>query len=470
MKYNNVLCIYPYKTEIHEFPFCPPLGLEYIAAAMQDLVDKITLIDMRFENDVTQFLRNETDFVCISVNWDFEKNYVYEIINKIPPHILTVVGGRYATESVVELFQTCPNIDIIVRGDGEETVRELIERGSPYKVKGLSYREHGKIVHNENRILPPVSNTLYPNRKLRRYRYRISAEGVDLGIELDSICTSRGCPFNCKFCYLNINPYGKKRRRSARTPESVIEELKTIDADLIGLVDDNFACDMDRVDKICELIMKERPKKKFIAQVRIDVVKRPDVLRKMYRAGFKLLMLGIESTRDESLKLLNKGFTVRDIREAFKVLRRFNFISHGFFILGNVGESEDDMLYISKFAGEIGVDALSLMHLRVEKYSPMRDLIMNSKGYHIAKNMKVYSDRYPLDKLKEIRRRINTEFYSIPHMLKVLRKLIMIRTIGVTFTFRLLQFIVRKQVRKLLKGSGENGVRSDFSQGKELLD
>lgn len=451
MKHNNVLCIYPYKTEIREFPFSPPLGLEYIAAAMQDLVDKITLIDMRFENNVTQFITDETDLVCISVNWGLEENYVYEIINRIPPHILTVVGGRYATESVVELFQNCPNIDMIVRGDGEETVRELIERGSPHRVKGLSYREHGKVVHNENRILPPVSNTLYPNRKLRRYKYKISAGGFDLGIEIDTICTSRGCPFNCKFCTFNITPYGKKRGWSARTPESVIEELKTIDADLIGLVDDNFAYDMDRVDKICELIINERVKRKFIAQARIDVAKRPDVLRKMYRAGFKLLMLGVESTRDESLKLLNKGFTVREIREAFKVLRRFNIISHGFFIIGNVGETEDDMLYISRFAREIGIDSLSLSHLRVERYSPMRDLIMNSEGYHIANNTKVYSDRYPLDKLKQITRRINTEFYSTPQMLKVLKKLIINRTVGVTLTFRLLQFLVRKQVGKPLK-------------------
>lgn len=115
IKYSNVLCVYPYKREIGEFTFVPPLGLEYIAAAIQDLVDKITIIDMRFENDVTQFISDETDLVCISVNWDLKDNYVYEIVNKIPPHILTVVGGRYATENVVELFQNCPNINIIVR-------------------------------------------------------------------------------------------------------------------------------------------------------------------------------------------------------------------------------------------------------------------------------------------------------------------------------------------------------------------
>ena len=451
MKYNNVLCIYPYRTEIRDFSFAPPLGLEYIAAAMQDLVNKITIIDMRFENDVTQFISDETDLVCISINWELKDNFVYEIINKIPPHILTMVGGRYATESVIELFQNCPNIDIIVRGDGEETVRELIERRSPYKVKGLSYREHVKVVHNENRALTPVSNTLYPNRKLRRYKYKISAEGFDLGIEFDTICTSRGCPFNCKFCTFDRNPYGQKRLWSTRTPESVVKELKTIEADLIGLVDDNFAYDMDRVDKICELIVNARLKKKFIVQARIDVAKRPDVLRKMYRAGFKVLMLGVESTSDESLKLLNKGFTVREIREAFKVLRRFNIISHGFFIIGNVGETEEDMLYISKFAREIGVDALSLSHLRVERYSPIHNLIMKSEGYHIANNTRVYSDRYPLDKLNQITRRIYNEFYSIPQMLKVLRKLIINRTIGVTFTSRLLQFIVIKQLRKLFK-------------------
>ncbi|UCH64064.1 MAG: B12-binding domain-containing radical SAM protein [Fidelibacterota bacterium] len=455
MKYHNVLCIYPYQTKVRELRFSPPLGLEYIVAAIDDLVDKITVIDMRFEDDITKFIQNDTDLVCISVNWGFEKSYVHEIINQIPQQIFTVVGGSYASLYMDEFFQKCSNLDVIVRGDGEETIRELIESGSPSGVKGLSYRYQGRVVNNENRVQLPLSNVLFPNRELRRQKYKIPLDGVNKGIEIDSIYTSRGCPFNCKFCYLNIIRYGEKRPWSARTPESIVKELKSVDADLIIIVDDNFAHDMDRVDRICQLLINEGVKKKFIAQVRIDVAKRPEVLRNMYKAGFKILWIGIESAKDETLKFYSKGFQIREVTEAFKVLRGFNFFYIGFFIIGNMGEDEKDMMLIPKLACELGIDALSLSILRVEKDSPLECKIADSDNYHIARDEKVYSDEYPIHDLRRIQKRIKTEFYGSTHLLKVIIKLIRNRTIGVTVLLSILRALIQKQQEKKLRGSGK---------------
>ena len=287
MKYRNVLCIYPYKRELREYGFCPPLGLEYIGASLETLVEKTTVIDMRFEKNVREFIDDKTDLVCISKNWAFEEDFFSNILREIPNHILTIVGGRDATDNVIELFENYPNIDIVIRGDGEETIRELLEKGSPYNVAGLSYREDGRLISNQARRFSAVSNTTYPNRSSRRYKYKIAPKGFDLGMEIDTICSSRGCPFNCKFCTFSINPYGVKREWSARTPESVIAEIKSINTDLVGFVDDNFTYDMNRVEKICDLILKEGIKKKFIANARIDIFRRPDVLSKMEKQVLK---------------------------------------------------------------------------------------------------------------------------------------------------------------------------------------
>jgi radical SAM superfamily enzyme YgiQ (UPF0313 family) len=421
MKHKNVLCIYPYRIELGKkgWGFCPPLGLECIAASIKEIVDKITIVDMRFEDTITEFINDEIDLVCISKNWDFEEDLFCEILNKTPEHIMTIIGGRNATENVIELFNNHANIDVIIRGDGEETIRELFESGSPRNISGLSYRENGKIIHNQNRLSSSISDTIYPDRKLRRYKYKIKG----IGTEFDTISGSRGCPFNCKFCTLKLNPYGMKREWSGRSPESVIAEIKTINADLIGFTDENLTHDMDRMGKICDLILKEKIKKKFIANARIDIAKRPDVLSKMYKAGFRVLLLGIESTCDETLKFLNKGFTTSQVKEAFRTLRKFGIFYHGYFIIGNIGEDEEDMLRISEFAREIGLDSIALCRLRVDKYSPLRETIKKRNDYHIGEDARVYSNRYSVEKLGKITNQINYRFYGFFHILRALRKL-----------------------------------------------
>ncbi len=454
-KPRSVLCIYPYRKELGEYGFCPPLGLECVAASLEPLVERMTIVDMRFEKDLTEFINDDTDLVCISKNWSFEEEVFSEVLGGIPKHIPVIVGGRHATESVAELFQAHPTIDMVARGDGEETMRELLENGSPHEVAGLSYRDNGTVVHNEARDFTPASNNSYPNRKLRRYTYRLIPQGFDLKTEIDTICSSLGCPFNCKFCTFNMNPYGAKRRWSPRSPESVVDEIKTVDADVIFFVDDNFTHDMNRVEKICHLILEKGIKKKFVANARIDIFKRPDVLAKMEEAGFKCFLLGLESSCDETLKFLNKGFTVAQVREAFRVLKRFNILYHGYFIVGNIGESEADMLSISQYARQVGVDTITLNRLRADKYSPLRDLVANAEGYHIGKGGRIHSDRYSPERLMQISRKINRRFYSVIHTLMLLRKLFANGIITPLLGYRIFQWIRHIKAHRGLQTIGE---------------
>ena len=170
MKFKSAVCIYPYYQEVPIYEFFPPLGLEYVTAAIEDQVENICIIDLRYEEHFEEIICAGADLFCVSVNWHYEFDSVCEVIRSLPAEVRTVVGGKFATENVEELFERCPNIDVIVRGDGEETLREFVQIGSPENVEGLSYRNDGRIVHNTNRRLSNVSNTLYPNRKRRRYQ------------------------------------------------------------------------------------------------------------------------------------------------------------------------------------------------------------------------------------------------------------------------------------------------------------
>jgi radical SAM superfamily enzyme YgiQ (UPF0313 family) len=411
--FKHALCVYPYRHELKDADFFPPLGLEFIAAVVQRYAQSIDVIDLRKESGRTMdFLRPQTDLVCFSVNWDRDRQFLEEEIRSVPPRVLTIVGGRYATECPDRWLEGFPNVDAIVRGDGEEVMEEIC-RGVPMEqITGLSFRKDGRVHHNPNRVLGPARDDLYPDRRLRRRTYVVTVQGAGTGLKIDSVAASRGCPFNCTFCSFSRNPWGQKRLWTARSPESVVDELGQTEASIIAFTDDLFTHDMDRVDRICDLILSRGIRKKYIVNARLEISRRPDVLRKMERAGFFVLLLGIESAHDKTLHSMRKGFDVAKIREHFEVLRHSRMILHGYFILGCIGESVEDMLRIGPFARELGLDTLSLSALRHSPYSGLDDLVASSPGYHIAGNGRVYSDHCSLEELRQVRRRILRQFYT----------------------------------------------------------
>ena len=431
IRYKHALALNPYfgdSTAV--MGLFPPTGLEYIAATMKDLVGKVTFLDLRYEKayqdpkTLSKFIRNEIDLLCISIRWSSLFENVCDFVSQLPSEVCTVVGGYKATEEVEYLFDRCPNIDMIVRGEGEEIIKQVV-MGVPYKdIRGLSYREDGRVVHNEIQSLPDITRIPFPDRSLRKHDYYMVKHGVRLSSHtFDTMMTTRGCPFNCKFCTFSLNPLGQKRSYSERSVESVIEELKMVKANVVLLSDDNFFTNPKRSEQLCDLIIKNKIKKIFIAQTRIDVAKHPKVLDKAEKAGFKIFLIGIESPHDRILKQLQKGITQQEVRDAFAILTQYDFYLHGYFIYGNIGETEEEMLYIPKFAKEIKLDSISFQKLRVERFSPLKGLVDETPGYYYNRiGGSVYSEHYGRKELKQIRNRIRSEFYDLSQIIHIIRK------------------------------------------------
>ncbi len=464
MKYNHVLALNPYyKDSTSVVGLFPPTGIEYIATSMKNLVGKITLMDLRHEkefqdiNNLNEFIRKEIDLLCISVTWNFNFKEICELICKLPDDIPVVVGGYKATEEVEYLFNRCPTIDVIVRGEGDETIKEIVS-GAPYKdILGISYRENCKIVHNNNRSLVDVNSISFPDRSLRKNDYHLVVHGIKLtNLTFDTILTTMGCPYQCKFCTFSLNPLGQKRTYAERSLESVIEELKTISADVVLFSDDNFFTNPERSEKLCDLIIENNIKKIFTVQTRIEIARHPVLLEKAEKAGFKLFLVGIESPHDRILKQLQKGFTQDKIREAFKVLNNYNFYIHGYFIYGNIGETEEEMVYIADFAKELNLDTISFQKLRVEKYSPLKEVIAKTPGYYYDKNGgPLYSDQFSLKDLKRVRNKIKSRFYDIRQVKHIVSKVWRIGLIKksdlLMFFFSLPLLLFRVLKREVLK-------------------
>ncbi|MHC4573162.1 MAG: B12-binding domain-containing radical SAM protein [Planctomycetota bacterium] len=422
-RWNKALFIYPYKkiTKLSYYDFFPPLGLEYVAAAVKPLVEELTIIDMRYEKEPLSGFLPGVDVVAISVNWPHQKEAALSLIEHLPKTATVILGGIHATEDVDEFFRASPRIDIIVRGDGEEIAEDIFSGKELSGISGVSYRLKGKVTHNQNRVLSPVRD-FYPDRALRRYRYRHrTIFGLSFGI--DAVMSSRGCPYHCEFCTHKLNPWGELRGWSARSPESVVEEIENTDAKTIIFSDDNFSINTKRIEKICDLLIARSIKKVLMVELRIEIARHPEVLEKMWRAGFRILAYGIESALDKTLKRMQKGFTIQQAREAFEVLRKFKMVHAGYFIVGYIGEDENDMCRIAPFARSLGIDILLLSRLRALKYSPLRNVVENNPAYHIDKKGRVFSDNYSAQQLRQIFRKIKNDFYRPLQLLRIGRKL-----------------------------------------------
>jgi len=440
IRYKHALALYPYFGDSARTikGLFPATGLEYVAASIKDLVGKVTLLDLRYEKTyqdpkaLSKFIRNEIDLLCVSIPWESRFEKVCDFVSQLPPEVCTVVGGHKATEEVEHLLDCCPNIDLIVRGEGEEIIQQIVT-GVPYKdIRGLSYRKNEGVVHNEIHPLPDIARIPFPDRSLRKHDYCLVKDGVRFSRHtFDTVLSTRGCPFKCKFCTFSLNPLGQKRSYTERPVESVIEELKTVTADVVLFSDDNFFTNPKRSEQLCDLMIENRIKKIFIAQTRIDIAEHPRVLDKAEKAGFKIFLIGIESPHDRILKQLDKGITQQQVRDAFAVLTQYNIYLHGYFIYGNIGETKEEMLYIPKFAKEIKLDSISFQKLRIEKFSPLKEVVEQTPGYYYNRvGGSVYSDRHGRKELKQIRNRIRSEFYDLPQIIHIIRKARRIGLVG----------------------------------------
>jgi radical SAM superfamily enzyme YgiQ (UPF0313 family) len=365
--------------------------------------------------------------VCYSINWRMNLDLICDDINALPAGVMTILGGRTATEDPRYWLEACPNVDAVVCGDGEQAIAEIAQGRPRSEVAGLVHRgDNGQLVFNPPRVNAPLDDDLMPARDLRRQPYYLTSKGVSTGIKIDQVAGSRGCPFNCKFCSFAINPWGVKRCWTPRSPASIVREIQQIDADLVLFVDDVFTHQPDRVAEICDLLIAKGIRKHYIANARSEIANRPDVLRKMEQAGFLALLIGIESTQDATLKSMGKGVTIRQIRQRFAVLRKLKMVINAYFIVGNIGETEEQMLSTASFARSIGVDLIHVSRLRSEPYSGLAELVQKTPGYHIDADGLVFSDDYSAAHIANLRKRIDIRFHSPLHVAGVILKLLRI--------------------------------------------
>jgi len=336
-----------------------PIGLEYIASSIEKIVDHVHIIDMEFvEHQFQYYLDNfSPDLVGITMS---ATDHIGGLgLAKIAKKngITTILGGFHPTAIPDEILSH-PQVDIVVRGEGEFTMKELVQKGSPENVLGISYKKNGQIIHNLDRpLIWHLDSLPFPARHLRRYKYEHYVNSK--GREFDVITMSRGCWGRCSFC---CEPYMSKGVMRFRSPENIMKELFEIKNFHNGkplkilVTDPHFIGDPKRVDLLCDLLLKYRLDIVFYVMTRADSITRyPELIKKMYDSGILGYELGFESSNQKDLNDIKKGITLHMQQDAVKILRDNSADVSGTFVIGLPGQDEEEIKQFPVYAKKIGL-------------------------------------------------------------------------------------------------------------------
>ncbi len=333
-----------------------PLDILMVAASVPE--HTCQLIDMRLEPDeafervLAEFQPEIVGMTAYTAEAEAAKSLCRRA-KAMLPECVVVIGGYHATMDWEDALAE-PAIDYAVIGEGEETFPELlaylshgkVDEASLTKVEGIAFRGSGGIVVTHKRAqLQDLDELPFPRWELvapYQHEYYLNVMGTMASVE-----TTRGCPFDCSFCSVWVF---NSRRYRKKSPERVIEELRRLPSGIqvVAFVDDEFWVDEKRSMKLANLIDQgEGPWKeghwKFWAQVRTDdITRNPHLVPAWSKVGMKVLLLGIESHKDEELKVLHhKRNTVDHAITALKTMRESGVEAWGCFIVNPEWAEED---------------------------------------------------------------------------------------------------------------------------------
>ncbi|GIK29955.1 MAG: cobalamin-dependent protein [Chloroflexi bacterium] len=328
-----------------------PLGLEIIGASVPG--HDIELLDMELDTDLHGALqRFQPDIVGASaqVVQTYTAHNVLKTAKEFNPDILTIVGGHHASLCPHEF--NAPYIDVVVIGEGVPAFRELVARWDEKReidfddIRGLGLHRAGEFHLTEPRPLPTNLNHMpQPDRTLtKKYRARYYYLFEN---SVASIQTSLGCTFPCNFCSCQ---HFTRRHFIARSPELIVEDLKTIKEDFVMFCDDHSFIDVKRMERLFELIQAAGIRKRYFAYTRTDcVVNNPEIFAKWASIGLVMVMTGLEAIDDTRIKQVNKRSNVQINEEAIEILARNGIVlSAGFLVMPDY--TEEDFKRIDAYA------------------------------------------------------------------------------------------------------------------------
>ena len=437
MKAHVALVNPPYPSGAPKAVFIP-LGISYLAAVLEENGYAVDVIDCQLgktQTEIeTELTRLKPDVVGVT---SATLTYLpaIEIVKKAKqalPNCLTIMGGPHVTVMDEQTISENAEVDIVVRGEGEQTVMELAKLVSDAKLKnlgevaGITFRKNGQVIRNRDRpFIQEIDSLPRPaHRHFQVGRYKVS------GKTYLPIITSRGCPYQCAFCLASMM-CGRGFR--ARSPKNVVDELEwlrdTYRAEAFAFYDDTFTFDTKRAVAICEEMQKRKFGLPWDCRTRVDRVSR-NLLATLRNTNCLLVHFGVESGSQKMLNAMRKGTTVEQNATAIKWAKEAGILVAISVVVGFPGETpamlEETLDFIRRTEPDYLYMCEAVPYPGTELYNIVKGL-----GWEMTSDWSQYHEQtqvfknplLPLEFIEQKKKAFYDEFFSPKYFLrKRLRK------------------------------------------------
>jgi radical SAM superfamily enzyme YgiQ (UPF0313 family) len=411
-----------------------PLGIGYLAAVLEEDGYAVDVIDCQVQQHTQRELENELAQLQPDVIGITSTTLTYKSATEIVktakeacPNSLTILGGPHVTVLDEQTLNEQPEVDIVVRGEGEQTILELVELASKSSMKdlgdvaGITFRKNGKIFQTPDRpFIQNIDELPYPAFKhFDVTKYRI------FGKTYLPVITSRGCPFQCTFC-LASRMCGRGFR--ARSPKNVVDELEFLrdsyEADAFSFYDDTFTFDRKRARDICAEMKSRKVDLQWDCRTRVDRITKED-LATLRSANCQLIHFGVESGSQKMLNAMKKGTTVEQNAKAIKWAKEVGISVAISVVVGYPGETPDMLQetldFIYKTRPDYVYMCVAIPYPGTELYDHLKELgwEMSPSWDHYDEQTVVFKN--PLlspEKITEMRRTFFNKFFSPSYLLR----------------------------------------------------
>jgi anaerobic magnesium-protoporphyrin IX monomethyl ester cyclase len=316
---------------------------------------------------------------------------ILKIAKSVDPSIITIIGGVHPTFLYEEVLEH-EFVDYVVRGEGEETLKELLlilERGGRIEnVRGIAFRVGKKVVSTLPRPFIKDLDKLTPAWDLlewKDYRYFVIP-----GSRLGAVSTSRGCNHDCTFC--SQQKFWHQSWR-ARTPENVVNEIEHLcrryGVNVFLFTDEYPTRDRTRWERILDLLIERDLGIYILIETRAeDILRDRDILYKYRKAGIVHIYIGVEATDQETLDKIKKDVRVETGREALRLIHEHGMISETSFILGFPNETKESIQRTLKLSKHYNPDFAHYLALAPWPYA---DIYPELEPYIVVKDYRKYN-------------------------------------------------------------------------------
>ena len=427
----------PYRTQRVQHPPFPPLGLGYLAAVLEKNGFEVDVIDCQassfsYDDFKREISKRKPDIVGATASTRLYNSalQIIEIAKEAHPNCITMLGGPHVTFWNEKALQECPQLDIVVRREGEYTLLEIVQRiaaGKSYEdVIGITIRKgDGFQVNPDRPYIENLDELPFPARHLW------DLDAIRKAEDMFYLTTTRGCVYWCEFCAA-VRMFGRRYRM--RSVQNVADELeylyKTYGGKYYTFCDDAFTVDQARTEQLCEEIKKRGLKIQWNCGTRVDMVTK-ELLQKMKDSGCVSVWFGVESGTQKVLDNMHKGISPEQTVRTVGWVRELGLRPTPNVLLGFPGETKESAMKTIKFAEKISPDEIAYFNIATPyPGTPMYDNVIKN-GWLRVTNFDDYDATTPifetptlsLKDLADLYQKAFASFYMRPsYVLRMWRK------------------------------------------------